>query len=550
MNGKKSFFGKVTDAVNSAINGEDANSEFNAQNEESFQRTNQQHEIYEQFAPKWGLGGRSFAFTENSLIYGNYEYPYSVISNITVVSVPSVPLENGSGEALVNGKRLNLLFEYSQKDRFIKMVNFANQQINLAHGTTIKYKYLIQSTTGTKIEVYDNYVIIYHLKTGLKNLVTNSMRGGASEIIVYFSHLSLQLATSQDGITTYLLVEYSEDAQNKTKLSLPLTPNSIDIAKLSINYIEAVKKIESQNTPEPDTESWKAASGSVRVFHLLDKTLEVPENLDVFNTYRKNFYDIADQCTKAARNEYNKKVQNLSTFLAFFPEIYGVHFGYVSQKAMDIIISEGLWTVTSDTLCDRHTERFHLISDDFTTIGQNIALTLQANHQAISTIMSFVPHLSGGGFGLKGAAKGIATASAFNILRDSVESGLKNSVNNLNQGQQAELFGRINPDNLFERVFYDYWNIYLTLIDILNENGKNIWYPIPSAIERANNIFQNIAHPNFPQDKVLEVMLDIIKTNPYNTLYYRFLTDLYGETDEVMAIRNYFGYTNLNNPRL
>ncbi|MFR4476269.1 MAG: hypothetical protein ACLT3Y_02960 [Ruminococcus callidus] len=134
--------------------------------------------------------------------------------------------------------------------------------------------------------------------------------------------------------------------------------------------------------------------------------------------------------------------------------------------------------------------------NDYTSTLESIELTLQSNRRIMSNITSLIPNLSGGGLGLK-VQRNIATATAFNIVRDGAEAGLLNSVSNLNQAQQAELYGRIKPDNLFDCVFTDYWRVFLSLVCLLNKNGKTIWYPTNTTTQQASNIFTNMSNPNF-----------------------------------------------------
>lgn len=84
----------------------------------------------------------------------------------------------------------------------------------------------------------------------------------------------------------------------------------------------------------------------------------------------------------------------------------------------------------------------------------------------------------------------------------------------------------------------------------LNKNGKTIWYPTNTTTQQASNIFTNMSNPNFPQDKLIDVFLDILKINPYNAEYHKFMISRFGENDETTAIKNYFGYTDFDNPRI
>lgn len=48
----------------------------------------QKHSMYEAFAPTLGVGVQ-FAFTENSLVYGSEEYPYSDLGIINIINPPA-----------------------------------------------------------------------------------------------------------------------------------------------------------------------------------------------------------------------------------------------------------------------------------------------------------------------------------------------------------------------------------------------------------------------------------------------------------------------------
>ena len=75
-------------------------------------------------------------------------------------------ISNGGAQTRANGKYLNLIFEYSQKERFANVLTYANEQIASANGNTKNYKYILQSPNGTKLEVYEDYAILYYLKSG------------------------------------------------------------------------------------------------------------------------------------------------------------------------------------------------------------------------------------------------------------------------------------------------------------------------------------------------------------------------------------------------
>lgn len=95
---------------------------------------------------------------------------------------------------------------------------------------------------------------------------------------------------------------------------------------------------------------------------------------------------------------------------------------------------------------------------------------------------------------------------------------------------------------LLDHVFTDYWRVFLALIWLLIQNGQDIWWPEQELDQRSESIFQKLRHPSFSQDKILYAILDAITANPYHGEYYQFLTARFGCTQEVSAIKNYFGY--------
>lgn len=146
--------------------------------------------------------------------------------------------------------------------------------------------------------------------------------------------------------------------------------------------------------------------------------------------------------------------------------------------------------------------------------------------------------------------KGVAKATAYNIVRDTAEASLVNSAGQINQNQQAEIYGRIKIDTLVELIYRDYWSVFLTLVAILKNNGKEMWFPSNESMQTAQNIFQNISNPNFPEGQKLSVFLQILQTNPYKVEYQKFMLAKWGENDQTVSIKNYFGFTDFNSSRL
>lgn len=257
------------------------------------------------------------------------------------------------------------------------------------------------------------------------------------------------------------------------------------------------------------------------------------------------FRGLALRYTDEAEVAYHANIHDFDTFIEFFMKIYDSKLDPLIKNAVDLLISQGVWTATYESFWKEHKAEFHLAIDDYDTMIDQFNFMLENNQKNISNIMGFVPNLVGGGFGLTGALKGIAKATAFNLVRDGIEiNALKNA--NVKPAQRLELYQRIDPEELLDHVFMDYWHVFLSLVWTLIQNGHNIWWPDQESDRQSERIFQNLYHPSFPQNQILNAILDMISRNPYHPEYYQFLTSRFGNTGEVVAIKNYFGYANLS----
>ena len=539
----------------------------NAVEKDSASNTEKSQKMYEEFVPTLGLGKR-FVFTDNTLIFGNEEYEYSLLKPITLVTSATIVTNGVAQTTTEDGLTINLAYNSKDKERFGRALTYANEQINKVQGRTSNYKYLLQSPDGSKVEVYDDYLKLYYIKSkstkgtdsvnaigkgfgitgkglsgklmgglgkaldgvgSVATVIGNSTRGGATANIIMFVDLNIQISSNDLIINEY---------------AIPIGSQNMELAEEIIAFVET--KLESQKS-EPkvspvEQELWEPIKSKSRKFTLYGKTLEIPQNMDLFNSYRLRFKEIAKKCADKAEADYKLKVTDFVSFIEFFPKIYIENLSPLLQRAVDVFITEGIWNITFEAFYEQHTKDFHLAFDDYAAVAESVILTVQNNQRAVAKISSFIPNMVGGGFGVKGAIKGIAMAETFNAIRNGIENSAIKNAENIHPAQQAELFGRIKTDVLFQRVFADYFNVVLSLVVKLNQNGHDIWWQTIEVDQQGKNIFKNLSNPNFPQDKLLDALIALLQLNPYNSEYFDFVESRFGKSEEVSKIKKYFGY--------
>lgn len=277
-------------------------------------------------------------------------------------------------------------------------------------------------------------------------------------------------------------------------------------------------------------ETFKSIEGTERFFTVNGKQLRIPARFDTFMLYRTKFRELARVYSDKAAKEYIATVHDLSTFMNEFPDIYKNNLKSVAEKAVDIFISEGIYDISVEEFMEVHIKNHNYAVKDYQVMKESIMLTARNNAQATQGLMSGIGSLFGGSNAfVQGVVEGVSEGV--------VEEGTK-----LTKEQQEELYQRIQPELLFHNVFTDYWNVVISLIEVLKASGKDIWLSDSGEVENMGTIIKSMSNPNFPQDRVLDVIFDYILKKPNEAALFKLLEEKYGLTDEIKSVFEYFIY--------
>lgn len=462
---------------------------------------------------KFYNGKEWYIITNRSLIMNKMEYPYAILTNIDLLNTPTRIL-NGVAGVFANGQYLSIGFQSGDSARFMAALEYANWQIDKAHGRTKNYLMTFQNNLNTRIEVYPDYVIYYSLTGGVVAAFANNLSAqGMTERIIEFTDLSVGINTNARFIRFVI---------NNMSIDIKLAENELDRAVKVVNYINKQKTVSKNGEINVASikEYWQPLVGEEREFHIKDKVLNIPKEMDLFNSYMLKFRTLASECTDAMIAECERKVNDLITFVNYFPDIYEKYLNAIIEKAIDILVADGIWSVTKDSLRARYVQDYTpAVVDDMTALITKVRELIALNQNELSLSMAVFPMLA-------------------------------DRIGDISHVQLAYLYTLIDFDALYHDVFKDFTLVFFPMISEMKDAGKEIWYPSDEDLNRARNIYQNITHPNFPNEKRLEVLLNILKTDPYQDEYYRYMIDQWGENEQTIAIKNYFGFFDLNNPRM
>lgn len=191
-------------------------------------------------------GLAAWAVTDDFLRIRSKEYPYSELQSFRLVSTPTTPLTGGVIQVTTGGKILTLGFKYKDKERVHKAVQFVSDKIDEANGIVKDYKYQLTAHTGTRLEVYDDYLIIHHMQVG--SALTNIARGGTlgGKKIKFEDLTSVQFREPAGMTVGFLQFAYPGSVESKGGVvamindenSVPIQPSMVPLAQEIYNFIE------------------------------------------------------------------------------------------------------------------------------------------------------------------------------------------------------------------------------------------------------------------------------------------------------------------------
>ncbi len=277
-------------------------------------------------------------------------------------------------------------------------------------------------------------------------------------------------------------------------------------------------------------------ASSSQQLELQGNVINISESHDLFNAYRIVFRTITIQAIESLKIEYDKKINDLNDFLNYYEIIYDTYYNAIAQKAVGILLSKDIWTVTQESFVARGKELSSYGLQAFNLVLAKINELNQANQKILSSVTSIGASMLGKQTNGNQFANQFIGACADNISNTNI---------GVTYAQQQQLYQNIDKDNIFKMVFADYLGISAVLVRHLIENGEDIWIPDEISKEQANNLFQNITNPSFPQDKIPEALCSILSMSPYNEDYFRFIVSKYGKNDETLTLINYFGMSDV-----
>lgn len=286
-----------------------------------------------------------------------------------------------------------------------------------------------------------------------------------------------------------------------------------------------------------EPEQWPSLKGKGKGFTLSGNVILVPSELDACIKYRPYFKQAAEYYTKRFKFKYQNCVKDFDSLIHYSEEMYIEGLTPMCVRAYSLLLPFGVFTANVETFISVHVDHYNKAITSYDTMA-GIERTKNQSAENLGNQVGGAIQMQGGGFGFKGAMKGVAQAEAFNLGMGLVGKFVANQ-SKMTQEEKAKAFAAFRSDIFFEEVYSDYYNTFLTFVQLLVDNGVlNGINTVVSAKDDA--VFNNVLNPMFPQDKMAMAFAKLISCNPFVPKYFVALEQKLGQTDEVKQIVNYF----------
>lgn len=288
-----------------------------------------------------------------------------------------------------------------------------------------------------------------------------------------------------------------------------------------------------------EPEQWTALTGNSKQFELDGNIINVSQELDTCFQYKDLFKQSAQYYANRFEFRYHQCVKDYDTLLHYFEDMYMEGLDPMLERAYSLFLVFGVFNVDKQTFYNYQLDTYNRAVTSYSTM---LGITLEKKQSADSfgNKLGNSVRLQGGGFGLKGAAKGIAKAETFNFGMSALGKFVSHQLQ-MSDEEKAQIFSKFKEDVFFKEVYNDYLCTFFSMIQFLADNGilKQIYTKTGNEY---NTMINNLKNPMFPKDKVGQLLADMISKYPFAQAEYELLINVYGENDETREIINYFNF--------
>lgn len=287
-----------------------------------------------------------------------------------------------------------------------------------------------------------------------------------------------------------------------------------------------------------------------KTFYIGKSKLIISDELEDYNEFRNSFTPVADEAASNFEKLYREENHSLSDLVKKFDRQVMSALKPVMAMCSKMLFENGIYDIDQDTFLNQYCSRYVTVVESFQKFvdkyyeiqGDYDAARMYRGERKASRGM-----LVGGGFGLSGAAKGIATAGVINLttgLMHSIANGIGNMFSNMEcrKKMDAIFYDRNTLEELKDAVWESAFGMHYAYLDVVEERtGKRVHRFEPEDYKKAEAICKNIAAHQPDYESVQPAICQMLLAHPYEFNFYCLIIAQYGdENDDLQKIGEFF----------
>lgn len=263
---------------------------------------------------------------------------------------------------------------------------------------------------------------------------------------------------------------------------------------------------------------------------------------------RSRYADISRKLGGRFAQRYDNEIKNLDDLYVKVDQIAQSLFDEAIASAMKDLVAAKIFEISQSELVEKFNEKCTVWTSALQVVKANYEVILEAdvsykNRKEQERVASSGGGVIGGGFGLEGAAKGVAIATAANLAIVGVQgvfSGIGSLLHSSSiKDKKNSVFSK--PElkaSLIDAMEQTILPLHLIVIGLICEaKGSSTLFNLQSEIDikKANAIIENIESGRVESEEVSTLLSKALTLNPYLERAYVMWLDKFGDLDGVLS---------------
>jgi|GEM_PF-403166 len=282
-------------------------------------------------------------------------------------------------------------------------------------------------------------------------------------------------------------------------------------------------------------------------------SIQTTSERDAYTTLRLKYQDLAEKAQQDFLDQFSVHFKNMDQLHVSCTKVAHQYLDSAIDQAIRDLVSIGIMDIDDECFRNKYLAPYRTWDHDFSEVNDKyLAIILKAEelakYKAARRESTQGGGISGGGFGLEGAAAGMAIATAANVAIGVVGGVLNLGANALSaMGDSLQKWTLYNASetkvHLAESVYRLVIQVHFALVDVADQYHKNVFEKVSEEDKvKANSLFVNISKGRITGDEAEGLLIETIALNPFEPASYLLWFNLYGDADGHLSnVAEHFG---------